>query len=159
MQFNLNLKSVKQSAANLSLFFKNSGYSIPKSVILDGMAKVFFFKNWNTLEGKLSDPFECDLKREKKMIVIININKDKEYLLSKIKDSAIKAKFKYEISDFKEKNNTYQIEFEMMNTGANNFITFWMCFGKEIKKDNAIVKDCYFWRITKEIESLNALFN
>jgi len=159
MQFNITLKSIKQSAANLSLFLKKSGHNIPKALILEGLAKVFFFKNWNTMEGQLSDPLTHSFKKEKKMILNIEINQSKEYLLEKIKKSAIDAKFKYEISDFQEKNNIYQIEFEMINTGSDNFITFWFCFYENIRKDNTTVKDCYYWRISKEKESLQQLFN
>lgn len=159
MQFNITLKSIKQSAANLSLFFKDAGYNIPKSLIFEGLAKVFFFKNWNTMEGQLTNSLTSGFKPDRRIIVNMEINKDKRYLLDTIEAAAKEAKFKYDIISIHEQNNSYQIEFNTLKIGSNNFITFWFAFEKIIKKDRAIVKNSYYWRVVKEKESLQELFD
>lgn len=159
MQLNISLKSVKQSAANLSLFLKEAGYSIPKSVMLEAIAKVFFTKNWNTLEGKLTNSLIDGFEQERRIIVNMEINRSKQYLLEKIEQAALESKFKYNITNILEKDNIYQIEFDTLKTSSNNFITFWFMFEKIIKRDKVIVKNSYYWRVVKEKESLQELFD
>jgi hypothetical protein len=57
MQYNITTKNVKQSVANLSNYFKDKGYKIPHSAVIEGFAKSLFFRNWNTLEA-ISDTVE-----------------------------------------------------------------------------------------------------
>jgi hypothetical protein len=159
MQFNITLKSIKQSAANLSLFFKESGHNIPKSLIFEGLAKVFFFKNWNTMEGQLTNSLTSGFQPEKRIIVNMEINRDKKYVLQTIEQAAKEVKFKYNILSIHEQNNSYQIEFDTSKIGSNNFITFWFSFEKIIKKDRVTVKNSYYWRVVKEKESLQELFD
>lgn len=155
MNFNLNLKNVKQSAANLSAFFKSSGYVVPKSVILEGIAKVFFFKNWNTLEGTITNPVKSNYKQSNMRVIFIEINKDKDYLISLLKKASIESKCNFVISDILEKDGVFKIELDFGNTGTNNFITMWLLIAKEFKKDSSlIIKDFYFWRIESKKEDL-----
>lgn len=155
---NLSLKIAKQSASNLSSFLKESGYNIPKSVIFEGIAKVFFFKNWNTMEGVLSDPTKDDFEKVKTKVLFIKINKSKESLLQVIKESSLKAKCNFEIVDVKQKDNEFRIEFDFRKKGSDNYITLLMVLSETLKQDRSKIDHCYFWTTGVEKEDLTPLF-
>lgn len=155
---NLSIKIAKQSASNLSNYLKDAGYNMPRNIILEAISKVFFFKNWNTMEGIISSPVRDDFEKTKKKTLFIKINKDKEYLLKTFRYCAQKANCDFEITDVKQNGSEFKIEFDFLKKGSNNFLTLIMILGPKMKEDKCEVEHCYFWDVSIQRESLTEWF-
>ena len=53
-KFLVNKKTTKQSLKNLSVFLKDKGYKIPRSLMFNTLSVFLGLKNWNTAQSILN---------------------------------------------------------------------------------------------------------
>jgi hypothetical protein len=156
MQYDINTKNIKQSASNLSNFFKEKNIDIPKSTILEAISKVFFFRNWNTLEGLSTKPQIIQhLKENKSYLIEIECSLTKNDLLSLIKKSFLKANAHFQLDNFIHENNYSHVNINLTKS-TDNFLTAMFILCENIKPYD--VKKFEFIRIIQEKESMMSYF-
>lgn len=159
MKYDINKKNVKQSIKNLKDYFNSKGISIPHNNLLEGMAKVFFAKNWNTLEGLMTKSKSLDnIKTQKKYLIEIQINCSKLELLYLLKASFKEAKCLLNIVEYQEFEDSHQITVDLSENN-NNILTAFLILSNKLKKTDYSVKKLDIVRFFVEKESLTKLFN
>lgn len=158
MKYDLSLKNIKQSAANLNNFLKEKEYNIPHNIILEAISKVFFFKNWNTLSSLSQNPQQIEYYPiQKKYIFELEASISKEEFLKMFENSFIVAKSQCHIINvlYKEPN----IHIELNTTNNTNILTAMFILCDEMKKRNIQVKRFDFCRIECSKESFMEFFS
>lgn len=153
MKHELSIKSVKQSAANVSKFLQEEGHSIPKSTVYEIMSKVFFFKNWNTLKAKIEDPADGDFKKESKRIVILESNCPREFLVQIMKNTMIRAKCEAPIESISEKNGVFRIVIDTIKNYPNTLTMLILVTNNLMESPYEITK-FHFWDVKQIKEDI-----
>lgn len=153
-KFLVNKKTTKQSLKNLSVFLKDKGYSIPHHILLEALAKVFFVKNWNTLKAMSETNNEIPIfKNESKYIFIFKTESQSEEILEIFKKNLLQEKkFDFYIEQLLFENNTYYIYFSTKTT-FNNWITYLILVGNQIKKSNIKMDRFEYIRHVVDVEN------
>lgn len=159
-KFLVNKKSTKQSLKNLSVFFKDKGYSIPHHVLLEALAKVFFVKNWNTLKAMSESNNELPLyKNESKYIFILKAKHDADIVLDIFKTILSQNQsFDFYIENMILEDNTYYIYFSTRKT-FNNWITYLILVGDAIKNRNIKIDRFEYVRQVVTVENFIPYLN
>jgi hypothetical protein len=162
MQYELNLKNIKQSATNLSKFLKD--YNIPRNVLLEGMAKIFFFKNWNTLEGLATRPQIIEhINIQKRYLFEIEAQIEESTLLDLLKRSFKEGQAQFNLINFvsEKKDNTFNyfhFEIDLMKSDKNILTAmFLMC--EKLKNMKVVINKFDYCRVVCEKESFMEYFN
>lgn len=158
MKYSVNLKNIKQSAANLSRFLKDSGHHVPFSTILEGIAKVFFCKNWNTLEALAQKPSIETLSRIEKKIFYIAFDRDQRYLSSLIAEAAKAANCHFTLVGITCEKDRFRVEFDFPKN-TDNFITLWLFMARFLRRDGCTVTEFNYWTISQHEEDLIKIFD
>lgn len=133
MQYFINKKNIKQSVQNLSSFFKEKGFDIPRHLLLDAFSKSIFFKNWNTLEGITSKPtIIAHIPSKKAYMIEIEGRITQQQLLTLIKDSFSDGKCSATIDNFIGEDNNYHLEISFPST-TDNFLTAMFLLASSLK--------------------------
>lgn len=162
MQYNINLKNIKQSATNLGKFLKD--YNIPRNVILEAIAKVFFFKNYNTLEAMSTKPNIIEyLNVQKRYLFEIEAQINETQLLNLFKECFTEGKAQFNMLNFlyeKQPNNFnyFHIELDLMKSDRN-ILTAMFLLCEKFKKMNIGINKFDYCRVAVENESFMAYFN
>lgn len=161
MQYNLNLKNIKQSATHLGTFLKD--YNIPRNVLLEAISKVFFFKNWNTLQGIATKPNIIEhLNVQKRYLFEIEAQIEEKQLLSLFKDCFNEGNAQLNIINFlsekrTDKFNYFHIELDLMKNDRNILTGIFLLCDK-FKKMNVGINKFEYCRVVVEKESLMTYF-
>lgn len=159
MNYELNKKNIKQSVKNLSLFLNQEGIFIERHKLLEGVSKLFFMKNWQTLEGVVTNPEQIKyIKNNKKYLIQIEIDCSKDKLMDLFKHAFKESKCQFNVVNYQNRNSIHLIELDLSNNN-DNLITALFVFSNKIKETNYIVKKMEMARIFTEKEDLTELFN
>ena len=154
MNYLINKKNIKQSVQNLSSFFKEKGFDIPRNVLLDAFSKSLFYKNWNTLEGLSTKPDRIKNYPNKRAYMIeIECDLTKENLLTLLKKSFEEGKCNAIIENVLSEKNVHHFEIAFP-VNSDNFLTSMFLLVRSLKNDNVKVKRFDLLRIMFEKESL-----
>lgn len=162
MQYNLNLKNIKQSATNLGKFLKD--YNIPRNVLLEAIAKVFFFKNYNTLEGLATKPHIIEhLPIQKRYLFEIEAEIEKPLMIKLLNESFLEAKGQFNLINLlsekvNEKTNYFHIELDLSKSDQN-ILTAMFLLCEKIKNMNVDISKFDYCRVVCEKESFMSYFN
>ena len=134
------------------------GISLPNNKILEAIAKVFFMKNWNTLEGVITNPeIVKTIENKKTYLIETEVNCNKEALLKLFRASFLEGRCQFNLVDYKERNHVHLIELDL-TTNNDNIITALFILGEKFKKSPYTVKRMDLVRLFVEKESLTPLF-
>lgn len=149
--FHVNHKNLKQSATNLSNFLKTKGFNIPRNIILDATSKVFFVKNWNTIEAMSKNNIE-PIKEERKKILCININlSESEVILLLNKSMKDTSNISFYMDHHKKDLNNNDLYFYFSsNKNFNNWVTFFILFCECLKEQNIKINKMEYFDISTE---------
>lgn len=158
MKYEATKQNIKSSAKNLSKYLMEQGISLPQNKILEAIAKVFFMKNWNTLEGSITNPEIVNhIENKKTYLIETEVNCKKEILLQLFRDSFKEGRCQFNLVDYKERGNVHLIELDLTSNN-DNIITALFILGEKFKTSTYIVKRMDLVRLFVEKESLTPLF-
>lgn len=158
MKYEATKQNIKNSAKNLSKYLMEQGISLPNNKVLEAIAKVFFMKNWNTLEGSITNPeIVKNIKNKKTYLIETEVNCSKEALLKLFRESFIEGRCQFNLVDYKERDNLHLIELDL-TTNNDNIITALFILVEKLKKSTYTVKRMDLVRLFIEKKSLTALF-
>jgi len=158
MKYETTKQNIKNSAKNLSKYLMEQGISLPNNKILEAIAKVFFMKNWNTLEGVITNPeIVKTIENKKTYLIETEVNCNKEALLKLFRASFLEGRCQFNLVDYKERNHVHLIELDL-TTNNDNIITALFILGEKFKKSPYTVKRMDLVRLFVEKESLTPLF-
>lgn len=158
MKYETTKQNIKNSAKNLSNYLLEQGVSLPNNKILEAIAKVFFMKNWNTLEGVLTNPEKAkDIVNKKTYYIETDVNCSKDVLLKMFKESFAEGKCLFNLVDYQNRGDIHLIELDLTKNN-DNIITALFMLGEKFKKSKYTVKRMDLIRQFIEKESLTPLF-
>lgn len=158
MKYETTKQNIKNSAKNLSNYLLEQGVSLPNNKILEAIAKVFFMKNWNTLEGAITNPERTkNIETKKTYIIETDVDCSKENLLKLFRESFQEGKCVFNLVEHQERGSIHLIELDLTKNN-NNIITALFILGEKFKKSKYTVKRMDLVRMFTEKESLTPLF-
>jgi hypothetical protein len=158
MKYETTKQNIKASAKNLSNYLLEQGVSLPNNKILEALSKVFFMKNWNTLEGSITNPeVSKNIINKKTYLIETDVDCSKETLLKLFREAFAEGKCLFNLVDYQERGNIHLIELDLTKNN-DNIITALFVLGEKFKKSKYTVKRMDLVRMFTEKESLTALF-
>lgn len=152
MQYLLNKRNIKQSLQNLSTQLKEKGYNIPRHILLDALARVLFFKNYNTLDGRISSPHVIEYIPNTRFYMLeIESDISKETLLTYIYHSLQEAKCQARVDNVIFEQGCMHVELHF-DHNSNNFLTAMIHLATHCKPHKITRLD--FLRVVVERESV-----
>lgn len=152
MQYRLNKRNIKQSLQNLHNFFREKEIHIPRHILLDAIAKVFFVKNYNTLEGVITKPSIIGHIADCKVYMVeIESTLDKKQLTSLMYDAFVQAQCSATLDMVLYENGIFHADI-VFPQNSNNFLTAMLLLSDVLKKYQ--VKRFELLRMTVERENL-----
>lgn len=150
-KFHINKKNLKQSSTNLSLFLKEKGFNIPKNVIMEAIAKVFFVKNWNTIESMAKNNIEPIIEENKK-ILCLKIDLSDNETISMLKKSISDTEgCCFYIDDFRKDSNNNTLYFYFCsNNEWKHWVDFVSLFTDRIKQKQINVDKFEYFNISTQ---------
>jgi hypothetical protein len=152
----VSLKNVKQSAKNLSQFLKEQQVEISHSTLLHGLAKVFFFKNWNALEASFDAPVSLEPQAEcEEKLICLKTNHSRNSIVSLFEKMAKKANCDLEIIKYNvtEKQDEIQVRVNLVK-GMSNYSVFIFLIAQEMKAQNWQLDVFHTWRLDCKKENI-----
>lgn len=158
MKYEISKKNIKQSVQNLTNILNKNGIIVPRNIALEAIAKVFFMKNWNTLEGVSTDPEKIKyIEKQKLYLIEIDTNCPKEKLLDLLKISFKQGNCLFNMTNFNNHKSLNLIELDLTKNN-NNIITALFFFKENIEKTSYIINRMDMARLFSEKENLTELF-
>lgn len=158
MKYETTKQNIKASAKNLSKYLIEQGITLPNNKILEAIAKVFFMKNWNTLEGSITNPeIAKNIVTKKSYLIETEVDCSKETILTLFRESFHEGKCQFNLVYYKERGNVHLIELDLTQNN-NNVITALFILGDKFKQSKYTVTRMDLIRLFVEKESLTALF-
>lgn len=158
MYYEINKKNIKQSAKNLSEQLNKDGYLIPKNKVLELLSKVFFYKNWNTLEGVATSPEKVNsIRKIKRYLIEIETDCPKDKMLKLFEESFRNGKCLFNVEDFQSNGKIHLLTLDLTKNN-DNVITAIFMLKNEMKKQGYRVERAEMARVFMEKEDLTSLF-
>ncbi len=158
MKYEISKKNIKQSTQNLINFLNKNGIIIPRNIAFEAIAKVFFNKNWNTLEAMTDNPSQIkNYKKNKTYIIEIESNCPQKELLTFVKDSFNEGNCLFNMIDHRYNKNINYFEFDLTKNN-NNIITALFILGNKIKKSKYHISRCDMVSVIIDKTSATELF-
>ena len=154
MKYDINLKNIKQSTANLGEYLKE--FDIPHNKILEGFSRSLFYKNWNTLQGVSTKPqIIKHLDVEKRYLFEIEATINREKILSILKESFSFTKAQLDLITLLQDGNYFHIALDLRKSDTN-ILTAMFVFAERLKPYDVTRFD--YCRITCEKESFMQMY-
>lgn len=158
MKYETTKQNIKASAKNLSNYLLEQGVSLPNNKILEALAKVFFMKNWNTLEGSITNPEKVkNIETNKTYLIETDVDCSKDTLLKLFREAFQEGKCVFNMVNYQERGSIHLIELDLTKNN-NNIITALIILGEKFKKSKYTVKRMDLVRLFTEKESLTPFF-
>lgn len=154
MQYPININNIKKSATLLTIFLKEKGFTIPRNVALEAVARVLLIKNYNTIEALAKRPRIIEyFQEEKKYFFEITINCNKETLLNLLNESFKKANAKVQIENLLQDKEDFSFEVDLRKDDSNILVAI-MLFSQNLQTTAYQVKRFEYCRLSCEKGSL-----
>ncbi len=152
--FVVSRKNVKQAIKNVSAYLKQAGFSIPHTTLLDLTAKMFFAKNWQTLNASFDTPEERQVKKEK--VLVIDTPLGIPQLKALFEEIGKKANCLYSIEEIREYGSKKEFYFsvKLQNGIESNFLVFMFLLAQHLKGMPIPVKEIKLWDTRVECQDL-----
>lgn len=158
MYYEINKKNIKQSAKNISEQLQKDGYLVPKNKVLELLSKVFFYKNWNTLDGIATSPEKVDsIKKVKRYLIEIETNCPKDKMFKILETAFTNGNCQFNVEDYQSNEKVHLLTLDLTKNN-DNVITAIFMLKKEMKKNGYKVERAEMARIFMEKEDMSALF-
>lgn len=157
-QFLVNRQNIKQAAKNVGLFLKEKNVSLSHSDLLHLIAKLFFYKNWQTLEASFDEPLER--KPFKEVILVLETPLPDEQLFSIFEKVSRQANCKCVLKKVHEQGNRkeFKVEVQLQNQIESNFIVFVFLLCEYFKKNKLPITQGHYWETRIECQDFMQIF-
>lgn len=152
--FVVSRKNVKQAIKNVSAYLKQAGFSIPHTTLLDLTAKMFFAKNWQTLNASFDTPEERQVKTEK--VLVIDTSLGVLQLKALFEEIGKRANCLYSIEEIREYGSQKEFYFsvKLQNGIESNFLVFMFLLAQHLKGMQIPIKEIKLWDTRIECQDL-----
>lgn len=158
MNYNINLKNLKQSALNLSNFLKSKDIELSHSANLEAISKILFLKNWQTAQAVATNPQTIEhISVCRYYIFEFTVNAPENIIKQYLKESFLEAKCVSQAINFLQKNNDYHIQIDMSKSDSNILTAIFLLCDK-LKNSSYNVSRFDYCRVVQEKENMMEFF-